>query len=270
MKVYRNLETIQNREQTGRRFSMFGLLILFIGLLASFVPTWFPPEEAAGNALIAFLQTNWVYISFVALPLGFICASMGSYFINRFASRRWPGRKTLERPDQVMERSLKGLDNKYTYFAWSLPANYVLVGPCGVLVFILRSDRGRIIVNGDRWREPFRITRLFTVFAREGVGNPSREIGEQQEQIRQLLQNADFGDEALAAEIAEVPIEGAAVFLNPEVDLDIQSSTLPVLKTDGVREYVRRCVQQNRLKGGTARQLTEYLEAQAELGAVKE
>lgn len=269
MKIYRNLETIKKREQTGRRFSLFGLLVLFIGLLASFVPTWYPPETEASGAIASFLQANWVYISFVALPLGFICASIGSFFINRFASRRWPGRKTLERPDEVLERSLKGLDNKYSLFVWSLPANHVVVGPCGILLFILRSDRGRIIVDGDRWREPFRIGRIFTVFAREGVGNPSREIAEQESQLRQLLQNANIDDDAVAEEIANVPIEGAAVFLHPEVDLDIQSSTLPVLTVEQVKGFVRRSVQENKLRSSTVRQLNEYLASQADVGNVQ-
>ena len=269
MKIYRNLETIQKREQTGRRFSMVGLLILFVGLLASFVPSWYPPETEVNSVVASFLQTNWVYISFVALPLGFICASIGSFFINRFASRRWPGRKTLERPDEVLERSLKGLDNKYSYFVWSLPANYVVVGPCGALIFILRSDRGKIVVDGDRWREPFRISRIFTVFAREGVGNPSREIEEQQSQLRQLLQNAAIEDEAMAEEVANVPIEGAAVFLHPEMELDIQSSPLPVLTVDQVKSFVRRSVQENRLRSSTVRHLTEYLESQADVGSVE-
>lgn len=268
MKIYRNLETIQKREQTGRRFSLFGLLILFIGLLASFVPTWYPPEAEAGGTIARFLQNYWVYISFVALPVGFICASIGSFFINRFARRRWPGRKTLERPDEVLERSLKGLDNKYSYFVWSLPANYVVVGPCGVLIFILRSDRGKIIVDGDRWREPFRIGRIFTVFAREGVGNPSREIEEQKEQLRQLLQDADIEDEDMAEEVANVPMEGAAVFLHPQMELEIQSSTLPVLTVDQVKGYVRRSVKENRLRSSTVRHLTEYLESQANVGTV--
>jgi hypothetical protein len=38
-----------------------------------------------------------------------------------------------------------------------------------VLVFAVRSDRGRVQVSGDRWREPFSLGRLLTIFAREGV-----------------------------------------------------------------------------------------------------
>ena len=129
-----------------------------------------PPDEPATTPLTQFLQQYWMWISFVSLPIGFIFASVGSYYINRFARRRWKGTKTLARPDELLERSLKGFDNKYGYFAWSLPAHYLLAGPCGVIIFAARSDKGRVTVEGENWREPFSLGRIFTVFAREGLG----------------------------------------------------------------------------------------------------
>ncbi len=171
MKLYRNRTEIRRKETLGRRLSLVGLGILFIGLLASFIPSWLPPGQPAGSAPAQFLQENWTWISFAALPLGFIFASFGSYYINRFARRRWPGMKTVARPDEMLERSLKGFDDKYGYFVWSLPAHHVLVGPHGLMVFALRSDRGKVTVQGDRWREPFSIGRFFTVFARR-CGEP--------------------------------------------------------------------------------------------------
>ena len=109
MKIYRNIKHINSKEKLGRRLSMAGLFILFIGLAASFVPNIYPPTEPAPNQFAAFLQQYWAYVSFVALPAGFIFASFGSYYINKFAKRRWPGSKQIERPDEVFQRSLKGL-----------------------------------------------------------------------------------------------------------------------------------------------------------------
>ncbi len=86
MKVYRNLNTIQRKEKLGRRLSMGGLLVLLIGLLVNFTPNWFPPTEPAPNALGAFLQQYWTFISLASLFFGFLLASMGSYYINRFAA----------------------------------------------------------------------------------------------------------------------------------------------------------------------------------------
>ena len=266
MKLYRNLNEIRRKENLGRRLSLIGLLILFIGLIASFVPTWYPPDQPATNPIAGFLQTYWAWISFAALPLGFIFASFGSYFINRFARRRWPGIRIIARPDEMLARSMKGFDDKYAYFAWSLPANHVLVGPCGILVFGLRSDRGRVIVQGDRWREPFSLGRFFTIFAREGVGNPAFELESQVRKLRQVLgQNGANG----AGESTEktsgskaldnVPIEPVAVFLNPEMQISLENPTIPVLRADQVKDYVRRRAKEARLSNATVREITDLL-----------
>ena len=45
MRIYRDLEQIQTKEKRGRRLSGTGLVILFIGLLASFVPNIYPPAS---------------------------------------------------------------------------------------------------------------------------------------------------------------------------------------------------------------------------------
>ncbi|RIK54350.1 MAG: hypothetical protein DCC57_06920 [Chloroflexi bacterium] len=261
MKLYRNLQEIRRKETLGRRLSLTGLLILFIGLLASFVPSWLPPDQPATNSLARFIQLNWTWISFAALPLGFIFASFGSYFINRFARRRWPGSRIIARPDEMLERSMKGFDDKYAYFAWSLPANYVLAGPNGILVFAVRSDKGRVTVQGERWREPFTLGRFFTVFAREGVGNPAFELEEQIRKLRALL-NRPAGEVAgngATGPFANIPIEPVAVFLNPEMQLTLENPVIPVLRPDQVKDFVRRKAREAKLSNATVRELTDYL-----------
>lgn len=259
MKLYRNTSEIRRKESLGRRLSLIGLGVLFIGLMASFVPSWFPPSEdptVTVSAPVQFLQTYWTWISFAALPLGFIFASFGSYYINRFARRRWPGIKTIARPDEVLERAMKGFDDKYAYFAWSLPANHVLVGPSGVIVMAVRSDRGKVTVQGDRWREPFSIGRFFTVFAREGVGNPALELEEQIKKLRALLAQAPLPQ----GESAEsVPIEPVAVFLNPEMQINLENPSVTVLRADQLKDYVRRRAREVKVSPATMRVVADHL-----------
>lgn len=258
MKVYRDLNQIQRKDKWGKRFSMIGLAILFVGLLASFIPTWYPPDEPAQTSLLRFLQANWSRISFVALPLGFVSASIGSYFVNRFSRRRWVGNKQLARPDEVLERSLKGMDDKYAYYAFALPATYVVAGPCGVLTFAVRSDKGRIVGSGDRWREPFSFGRMMTVFAREGLGNPIRDVADQQQKIRDLLAQVDEESEGDLS-LADVPMDGAAVFLNPQIELDIDGPSMPALRADQVKAFVRRKTKEVKLPNQELRALLQAL-----------
>lgn len=262
MKVYRNVAQIKKNESRGRRFSLAGLAILFVGLLASFVPTWLPPDQPIQPGFTGFLQEWWSWISFGALALGFLLASIGSYYINRYARRRWPGSRLFERPDEVLERSMKGFDDKYHYFAMSLPVGYVLAGPNGVTVFAVRSDKGRVIVNGAKWREPFSFGRIFTMFSREGVGNPAQDLEEQKQKIRQLLSQAQEGADA-ENPLASVPVDGAAVFLNQEVQLELTNPTVPVLRADQLKDHVRARAKEVRLSNATLRALSERLVEQA-------
>lgn len=256
MKIYRNLTQIKKKESMGRRFSLAGLAILFVGLLASFVPTWLPPDQPIQPGFTGFLQEWWSWISFAALAIGFMLASIGSYYINRFARRRWPGSRFFERPDEVLERSMKGFDDKYNYFALSLPVGYVLAGPNGVTVFAVRSDKGRVIVNGDKWREPFSIGRIFTMFSREGVGNPAQDLEDQKQKIRQVLGQGE-GD--AANPLASVPVDGAAVFLNQEIQLELTNPTVAVLRADQLKDYVRARAKEVKLSNATVRALSERL-----------
>lgn len=268
MKVYRNLTQIKKRESLGRRFSLAGLAVLFVGLLASFVPTWLPPDQPIQPGFTGFLQERWSWISFAALAIGFMLASIGSYYINRFARRRWPGSRLFERPDEVLERSMKGFDDKYSYFAMSLPVGYVLAGPNGVTVFAVRSDKGRVIVNGDKWREPFSFGRIFTMFSREGVGNPAQDLEDQKQKIRQVLGQDQAGGDANP--LASVPVEGAAVFLNQEIQLELTNPTVPVLRADQIKDYVRARAKEVRLSNAIVRALSERLVEQATYQVPKE
>jgi hypothetical protein len=264
MKIYRNLNEVRRKETMGRRFSLGGLGILFLGMMASFVPSWYPPDVVPTNAIAAFLQQYWALASFIALPAGFLCASVGSYFINRYARRRWPGSRLIARPDEVVERSLKGFDDKFAYFAHSLPGcPYVIAGPCGVLLFAVRNDRGRFIINGDRWREPFSLGRIFTIFAREGVGHPPHELEEQSKKMRVLLSQSTNGAEENTTGLAATPIDCAALFLNEQAKLDVENPVVPVLRPDQVKEFIRRKAKDARLTPATARTLTDFLREHA-------
>ena len=262
MKIYRNLTQIKKRETRGRRFSLVGLGILFVGLLASFVPTWINPLDPIQPGFTGFLQQYWSWISFAALFIGFVCASIGSYYINRYARRRWPGSRFYERPDEVLERSMKGLDDKYSYFAMSLPVGYALAGANGITIFAVRSDKGRVAVNGDKWREPFSLSRLFTIFAREGVGNPAQDLEDQKEKLRALLnETGQTGDGAL---LQSVPIDGVAVFLNQEIQLELSNPSVPALRADQVKDHLRARARAVKLSNAAIRTLTETLAAKAE------
>ncbi len=267
MKVYRNLSVIRSKEKRGRQVTLIGLGILFLGLLASFIPNWYPlePGMQPEPGILGFFQRYWTFISFGALALGFIASNIGSYYINRFAARRWPGQKQIARPDEMLERSLKGFDDKYSLFLWSLSqSNYLLVGPSGVYALNVKGDKGKVTVEGDRWREAFSIGRLFTSFTREGLGNPAREVQEDTEKIRELLRQGDAAGK-LSVDSASVPVQGVVVFINPEISLNIVNPTVPVMEASELKKFLREN-KSRPLNTAQVRDVTEYLKAQSASG----
>lgn len=238
MKVYRNTKEIDKRDRLGRRLSMAGLVILFIGLIASFAPTWYPPGSEPAGWWGQFLANNWAIISFGALPLGFLAASLGSYFVTRYARRRWPGGNFVGRPDEVVERSLKGLNDHYSLFVYSLPVGYVLLTPSNLITLAVRGDKTRVAVHGDKWRERWNAGRIFTLFAREGVGSPPAELADQERKLRDYLAKGPSVSNGVA--LNQAPIEGAVLFLNGDTFLELDNPTTTVLRADQLKEFVRR------------------------------
>lgn len=254
MRVYRDYRVIKNKERTGRRLSLIGMAILFVGLIASFAPSYYPDPQVteATSAVGQFFERYWAMISFAALPLGFLFASLGTYYIARYARRRWPG-GTLGRPDEVLERSLKGFDDKYSLFIYSLPVGYALLTPFALLTFAVRSDKGRITVKGDRWREGWNFSRIFTFFAREGVGNPPAELAEQERKMREFLAQG-------GPELAGAPIEGAALLLNSDSVVQAEGATVPILRADQLKEYIRKRAKEVKAPPVLMRQVSAYLQ----------
>ena len=240
MKVYRNIEYIQQREKLGRRLFLVAVLALTSGLIVSFLPNmeWASSPEAS-NPMLDFLVEYYAAFSMTALLVGFIGASVGSHFINRFAPRRWHRTSSLERPDQFLVRLLKGLGGQYSLYLFAIPGvPHLLIGPGGILVLSVRGDKGRVTVDGNRWREPFNIGRLFTLLSREGLGHPGKESEEYIRRISKFIDNTpEIGEHA---GFDTIPVSAVVVFINPDMQVEIINPSLPVVQGSGVVKVVQK------------------------------
>src|SRR5512136_1316798 len=106
MKIVTNEKLIKRNARIGRYTTMAALVILGIG------------------AYITFTMPDKFAYSLGALLVGFFLSQMGIYFGNRW------GRSP--RPDEVMDKNLKGLGREYTIYHFSTPASHLLVGPAGI------------------------------------------------------------------------------------------------------------------------------------------
>ena len=57
---------------------------------------------------------------------------------------------------------------------------------------------------------------------------------------------------------ADIPIESAAVFINPATQLELENPSMPVLRVDQLKKYVRTKKDQQ-LNAGEVRAVTDYL-----------
>jgi len=226
MNVVVNEELVNRRAKIGKIASLAGLAILAGGMIASF-------------------QEKYLYLSFVGLIVGFIVSQIGSY-----NTIRW-GRKP--RADELLVKSLKGLDRKYSFYHYYLPASHVLIGPTGLFIFLVKFQNGQVGFDGKRWREKKGLGRILLFFGQESLGNPTVELQLEIQKLAKFIKekNPDL----------EPTIRGVVVFANPQVELTLNEPTVPVLKTKQLKPYVRRPLQDNGyLKGDERRALSELFD----------
>jgi len=212
--------------------SFGGIGILALGMVVSF-------RQPSGTS---------VWIPMVALVLGFVLAQVGNYHL-----RRW-GRSP--RPDQVLEEGMKGFDDRYHLYAWTLPVPYVLLSPQGVYTFTTRDQTGQVSVTGANWRTKFGLGRVLAMFAQEGLGNPSAEAQMQAARLSQWIKSR-------LLETA-IDVQPAVVFIDPRVQLQVNEPAVPVLEPKGMKKWLRGSGKGQYLKTAEFRALEDLFDGQAQ------
>lgn len=162
MQIYTNEPYVKRRARQGQYLTWASMAILLVG------------------AGISFFAPQYVAIALICLPIGFVGSNIGSAYMRRFVRK--------PRPDEELARSLKGLDDRFEYYAWQLPVANVLLGPSGLYAFIVRDTDGQVNANDGTWKQPFSVGRMFTVFAREGLGNPTRDAAAEVSRLQGWIQ----------------------------------------------------------------------------------
>ena len=201
----------------------------------------------AEQTLMGTVNPNYsrmVLISFACLGIGFIAAQIGSYNQRRF------GRPP--RPDERLVKELKGFDDRYSLYSWMLPAAYVFLGPSGVYAFALREHGGLVTNDRDRWKHKGSKLGFLLAFSSEGIGNPTldaqSEAAKMQKHIDQHLSDV------------AVEVQPMALFINPQVKLELKSPAIPAVKPDQLKTLLRQRGKDNRLDPAVLQQLQELFE----------
>jgi hypothetical protein len=133
------------------------------------------------------------------------------------------------RPIDVLEESLKGLGKRYVLFHHLLPAPNVLIGPEGVFTLTTVWQEGDFGVKGKKWYGDGGIARRIAGYMRQDLlGDPFRDALFHAQQIQRLV-NKVAPDE-------EIEVQPVVVFIHPNVNVEIEDPTLPVVFADSKKK----------------------------------
>ena len=210
MKIVSNEKLIKRNKKIGQYTSIASLVILGGGLYFSFSTT----------------TSYSMSITFGALILGFLLSQVGIFYGNRW------GRSP--RPDERIIQSLKGLEDKYTFYNYTTSVPHLLVGPSGIWVLIPYPVKGQITYDEkkSRWKQKGgNIYMKF--FAQEGLGRPDLDalglIKDAEKYIAENLQNFEHP-----------PVHAALVFTNEKVNVEATNAPLPTLPAGKLKDFFRK------------------------------
>jgi len=234
LKVRTNHALIASRQRLGRWTAFTGLLILVGGLIVSF--RWQSPMMIAAT--------------YIALIVGMLLSSIGVYLADKWVQE--------PRADQALENALKGFDGKYRLYNYVLPVEHVLVSPYGVTVFTVKRHGDTVRYINGKWKHEQSLLKRLQSLSRERLGDPIQQMERDVEQMGALLKQ-EFPD-------ADIPVNGAVVFTNPNVDLHIDGTPADVLHVKKLKSYIRRAAKrEERISGGLLSALQDVLDRDAGL-----
>ncbi len=210
MRLVRNNGYIRSRKRRARLTALVGFILL------------------ASAVAVTFLYPSLFVPGYALLILGFITFNMGMQ-----QSTKW---SRHPRPDEVLVEALRRLNDRYTLVQYPAVGRgkpgHVLVYPGGLVVITTREVPGKVSVDGSKWHRTGgnKIWMLVGMSAPQ-LGNPSIENDGDRQALEAILNERGLsGGDA---------IDGIVAFLNPQVELEVESSDITVVDSDNLLRAVR-------------------------------
>ncbi len=252
MRVYTNHSLIVKKGKLGRRLSMTGLIILGVGMLASFAPGMIQKAGEASWTQTPFIQWTynggWLYLSLAALILGFVLGQIGNHYMRRFLKPR--------RPDLVITKALKGFDDRNRLYVWASPIDLAFVGPAGVYAIVGRDLAGKITIRDGKVQTPFSIKKLLSFFGDEGGGRPLDEAKAEAEKLSDWLSEQINGD-------VKIDVKPLVVFTSDNADLTVVDGDVPVLHYKQLKSFLRSQLKGKPISKSVLQQVVDLLDSEA-------
>jgi hypothetical protein len=209
MKSVINQKLVKRNALIGQYTSLGALGILAIGLYISFKA----PDK--------------ILYSMGALLVGFFLSQVGIYYGNRW--NRKP------RPDEVIDRSLKGMGREYVIYQYVTPAAHLLLGPAGAWILLPYFQSGTVSYTKNRWRiKGGGFTQWYMrIFGQENLGRPDVDAAAEMRAVAAYL-------EKRVPDGVEIPeIKAALMFFHPGAELKLDEAPLPALAPANLKDFLK-------------------------------
>jgi hypothetical protein len=209
MKSVTNLKKVQRNAKIGQYTSLGALVVLGLGLFITFK-----------------YPTKFEY-SLAALLAGFLMSQVGIHYTNRWGHN--------PRPDEIVDKSLKGMGREFTVYHYVTPVSHLLVGPAGIWTIMPNFQGGLIAYEKNRWKAKGGgfLQSYMRMFGQENLGRPDLESEAEIDSARRYLTR-------VLPEGTELPqVNSLLLFANPKVELKVEDAPLPALTPKDLKDFLR-------------------------------
>lgn len=236
MHIVTNQKTVGRNRKIGNAANLAGMILLLASLVFAFRRT-----EAGGSPLVS------MNLLLVAMLFGFILVQVGAYYMNRW------GRSP--RPDELIDKNLKGMGREYTVYHYTTPAYHFLLGPAGLWVILPYHQPGKVTYAKKRWRLHGGgiLQGYLRLFGQEGLGRPDLESGAEADSIKRYLSR-------LLPEATELPpVKPLLLFLNPKVELDLEEPPIAAILVKDLKDFLREQARGKPISAATLEKIRQAL-----------
>jgi hypothetical protein len=228
MQTVTNTHLVESRGKLGKRLPWLGMAFLFGAVFMPFRPELEP----------------W---SFPVMLFGFVVTNIGMFYFNRYVR--------LPLPQDILDKELKGLDNRYRLFNYLGPTDHVLITPTGILAITLRRMGGDIRCQGEKWSMKTGLLSKLRFFSEDQLGSPAFDLRRDISKVQSLLE----ARLPVAEDEKPVPVGGFVFFSNPDANLTLEDASVRILSTKNMKDYLRKLATGERLSPARAEAVAKVL-----------
>jgi hypothetical protein len=195
--------------------------------------------------IITFSQPALIVIAFALILAGGVVSQIGTAIHNRF------GRSP--RIDEVIDYSLKGLDDGHAVFHYFLGTNHALFTPHGAYAILPKLEKGRIEYEDDTWKhQPLRGRISFGEPRLRKLRNIENEARREVERLKRYLSKN-------VPQHSDIEIEPLAIFLANDTQIQTDQAPFLAVHRKKLKSVLRKTSGRKPFSTEDIQQLAEYL-----------